>query len=162
MLMAKRSETLVELCECVEAWRSREGGGPGRRVPEELWEQAVRVARVDGLTATARATHLNYERLKQRSKAQSKAAGVEVGAVAVRAATRVGSKPNANVHGRVPKRETGCEEGARFVALQVAPRPAGKQTTIELTGRHGERMRVEVQGEIDVSSLVHAFRSMQS
>jgi hypothetical protein len=128
-----------------------------------LWEQAVRVARVDGLTATARATHLNYDRLKQRSKAQGIAAGVEVSAVAVRAVTRAGgSKPNALVHGRGAKRETGCEEGAGFVALQVAPRPTCKQTTIELTGRHGERMRVEVQGELDLSSLVHAFRSMQS
>jgi uncharacterized protein (UPF0218 family) len=151
-----------ELCERVEAWRKQEGGGPGKRVPDELWEQAVRVARVDGLTATARATHLNYDRLKQRSKAQSIAAGVKVGAVALRAVTGAGIKPKAVVHGRRAERETGCEEGAGFVALQVAPRPSCKQTTIELTGRHGERMRVEFQGELDLSSLVHAFRSMQS
>ena len=160
--MAKTSGALIELCERVEAWRKQEGGGPGKRVPDELWEQAVRVARVDGLTATARATHLNYDRLKQRSRAQSLAAGVEVGAVAVRAVTGTSGKPNALVHGRVAKCEAGCEEGAGFVALQVAPRPTGNQTTIELTGRHGERMRVEVQGELDLSSLVHAFRSMQS
>lgn len=81
----------------------------------------------------------------------------------MRAVTRVGSKSNAIVRGRGAKQETGCEEGAAgFVALHVAPRPTGKQTTIELTGRHGERMRVEIQGELDVSSLVHAFRSMQS
>lgn len=63
MLIAKRSGALVELRDRVQAWRRREGGGPGKRVPDELWEQAVRVARVAGLTATARATRLNYDRL---------------------------------------------------------------------------------------------------
>jgi hypothetical protein len=57
------------------------------------------------------------------------------------------------------KRETTRDEGAGFVALQLAPRPTGKP--IELFGRHEERMRVEVHGAFDVSGLVHAFRSIQ-
>lgn len=40
MLMAKTSGAMIELCERVESWRRREGGGPGKRVPDELWEQA--------------------------------------------------------------------------------------------------------------------------
>jgi hypothetical protein len=155
MLMAMISGALIELCERVQAWRAQEGGGPGKRVPEELWERAVRVARVDGLTATARATRLSYDRLKQRSGAQD-------GGVVTRA-SKLKATPNAIVHGGVVKRETAGDGGTRFVALQVAPQPtAGKQATIELIGRHGERMRVEIQGELDLTGLVQAFRSMQS
>jgi hypothetical protein len=129
-----------------------------------LWEQAVGVARVDELSATARATHLNYDRLKQRSKGQKIAAGVEVGAVAVRTVKKAsGSKSKVIEPSRgVKSTEIGRDEGAGFIALQVAPRaPGNTQTTIELTGRHGERMRVEVHGELDVSRLVQAFRSLQ-
>jgi hypothetical protein len=161
--MAKTSGAMNELCERVQAWREQVGGGPGNRIPDELWEQAVRVARVAGLTATARATRLNYDRLKQRSGARHSAAEVAAGPTPTRGrASQLKAKPNAVMRSCGVQRERARDSGAGFVALQVAPRPTGKQTTIELTGRHGERMRVEVHGELDLSSLVHAFRSVQS
>jgi len=48
-----------------ERWR-RKHGGRGSRIPQELWAQAVKVARTEGVYATARRLRLNYERLKER------------------------------------------------------------------------------------------------
>lgn len=69
------SRELVAVRRRVEDWR-RGGGGRGSRIPEELWNEAVEVARVAGLYATARALRLNYERLKERA---GQAAGKESG-----------------------------------------------------------------------------------
>ena len=60
-----RSQELVELCARMSKWRQEGGGGRGSRIPEELWQEALGVARIDGLHATAQAARLNYERLKQ-------------------------------------------------------------------------------------------------
>ena len=49
----------------VERWRSR-GGGKGTRMPEDLWQAAAEVARVEGLYSTSRALRVEYSRLKQR------------------------------------------------------------------------------------------------
>lgn len=57
---------LVVLQRRVEAWRGR-SGGRGRRIPEELWAEAVRVVRTAGMYATARALRFNYEGLKKRA-----------------------------------------------------------------------------------------------
>ena len=53
---------LVALQQRVEAWRGR-SGGRGRRIPEGLWREAVRMVRSAGLHATARALRFNYEGL---------------------------------------------------------------------------------------------------
>lgn len=60
------SGELVAVRRRVEAWR-RSNGGRGSRIPEQLWNEAVEVARVAGLHATARALRFNYERLKERA-----------------------------------------------------------------------------------------------
>ena len=49
----------------VERWRSRVGG-KGTRMPEDLWQAAAEVARVEGLYSTSRALRVEYSRLKQR------------------------------------------------------------------------------------------------
>jgi len=56
---------LTALQRRVEVWRRR-GGGRGCRIPEVLWKEAVRVAHVAGVYATARALRFNYKGLKQR------------------------------------------------------------------------------------------------
>lgn len=60
------SRELVAARQRIEYWRKRHGGR-GSRIPEELWSEAVGLARVAGLYATARALRLNYERLKARA-----------------------------------------------------------------------------------------------
>jgi hypothetical protein len=62
------SKKLVGLRRRVEHWRKRHGG-PGSRVPDELWQAAVSVARVEGVHATSRVLRLGYGRLKARVEA---------------------------------------------------------------------------------------------
>jgi hypothetical protein len=57
------SEDLTRLSEAVAKWRA-ERGGRGKRIPEELWSEAARVARTDGVWLTAKATRLNYWALR--------------------------------------------------------------------------------------------------
>ena len=67
--MARRrreaSAKLVRLVERVAQWR-RARGGRGGRIPSELWEAAIAVARVEGVHATARAIGFNRGRLADR------------------------------------------------------------------------------------------------
>ena len=53
-----RSRELVALSARVAQWRKESGGGRGSRIPEALWEEAVRVAGIVGLYPTARALPL--------------------------------------------------------------------------------------------------------
>jgi len=161
------SRELSALRERVGAWR-KQGGGRGSRIPDQLWEEAVRVARSSGLYATARAGHFNYQRLKERcgkarvSAEDKTAAAVSGGGdkradvVLVSGKTRAAAARNAGVGGE------GVGADARFIALQMAPGRAGSQTVIELVDRHGDRMRVDVTGAVDVAALVQAFWSRPS
>jgi hypothetical protein len=131
----------------VDEWRKREGGGRGKRIPDELWAEAVQVALVDGLHATAEATRFNYERLKQRCKAARAAGAV--------AKADGGGEKRVDV---MPGDEASANgSSARFVALAMAAPHRGRQTTVELVGREGERMRVEVAGDVDLVGLVQTF-----
>ena len=49
----------------LERWR-RKYGGPGKPIPEELWHEAVELARVEGVGTTARALRLDRQRLTAR------------------------------------------------------------------------------------------------
>jgi hypothetical protein len=168
------SGELTELRARVLQWRKQDGGGRGSRIPEELWQEAIRVARVDGLYATARATRFNYERLKERSgqAGQDKVPATVVAGETRRAQVVLGSgnkglwvKGTGRVRSVDPEATGGAggaEGGSRFVALQVAAPRIGSQTTIELLGRRGDRMRVEVTGEVDVVGLAQMFWSRPS
>jgi hypothetical protein len=164
-----RSRELLELCERMSQWRREDGGGRGSRIPEELWQEALRVARIDGLYATAQAARLNYDRLKDRSRSvpqdpiPAAGGGEERRAQVVRAR----SKKQALVlgtsgAGRIDPAHAGVKGGARFVALQVTPPPPARGATIELVGQNGDRMRVEVAGALDVVGLAQTFWSRPS
>ena len=51
----------------LERWR-KEHGGTGRAIPEELWDEAARVAREEGIAETARALRLDRYRLARRAE----------------------------------------------------------------------------------------------
>ena len=122
----KGSRELEAVRQRVERWRRKEGGR-GSRIPEELWNEAVTVARVAGVYATARALRLNYERLKERAS---------------RAAVKEGGG-NSN----------------RFVALQLPQLNGGAKVIVDLVGRDGEQVRMELSGVngTDVVALAEAF-----
>jgi len=134
------SRQLAEVQRRVERWRKREGGR-GSRMPAELWRGATEVARIEGVYAVSRALRIDYNRLKSRvsSEEGSPTRGATAGA--------------------------GSEFGrAAFVELETSQICSRCKTVIELVGRAGDRMRLEVAGrpEVDVVGLTQVFLSQQS
>jgi hypothetical protein len=116
-------------------------------IPEELWNAAVEVARVEGVHATSKAVRFNYYSLKDRLVRADSAALTQ----------------------RKPDRE------ATFVEVQMrslpslpslAPRESAvdDKTVVELVGTSGARMRIDVTGasRVDVVGLAQAFWSRES
>jgi hypothetical protein len=129
-------ENLSTLREQVEQWRERRT--KRTRIPEDLWTAAVRVARVEGVYATSQATRFNYDRLKDRMAP---------------AETEVGQ-------GRGEAIET-----AAFIELAGAQLAgSGGTTVVQIVGRRGGRMRIDVNGAsgVDVVGLAQAFWSHES
>ena len=54
----------------IEDWR-RSSGGRGRRIPEQLWVEALEVARVHGVRDAARLLRLDRRRLERRVEGES-------------------------------------------------------------------------------------------
>ena len=131
----KVSRCLASVQQRVERWRKR-GGGKGSRMPEELWREAAEVARVEGVYVVSRALRVDYNRLKSRVSSKDEAL------------TRAASNGS---------------DGA-FVELETSQICGGCKTVIELVGRAGDRMRLEVAGkpEVDIVGLTQAFLSQQS
>jgi hypothetical protein len=167
------SKDLAQLCARVAKWREREGGR-GSRVPDALWQEAVEAAGKAGLYATAHATRFKYERLKERwekAAAEGRKAGATAGDVAHVAGRKdtalavVGSRKEAAKLGAGDGRGVGdvaAGSSSRFIAVRMPAVPPTSRTSIEVVGRHGDRMRVEVAGDIDVIGLAQAFLGRQS
>ena len=137
----KRAAKVVELSalrERVERWRERREGARAR-IPEELWNAAVGVARVEGIYATCRALRFNYYSLKDRVDLAEKE-----------------SKERAERGEKI--------EGAAFVELGAAELGGSGKTVIELVGRNGGRMRIDMSGAsgVDMVGLVQAFWSHEA
>ena len=136
------AEQLKALCGRVEHWRKHRDGGRSM-VPEELWNAAVEVARVEGIHATSKALKFDYYSLKERLGLADRAA-------------------------RSPKR---AARPATFIEVQLASPPspvqrevvAGGQTVVELVGTGGARMRIDVTGtsNVDVVGLAQTFWSRE-
>ena len=110
----------------LQRWR-RSYGGPGRRIPEEFWQMAVGLARVEGVEATARALRLDAGRLGERVGAPPEAATAKMGPLEY------------------------IEIGASEVGL------TRQGTSIEVVTVGGDRLRIEVEGTVDVAGVVRAF-----
>jgi hypothetical protein len=137
------SPELTALCARVQQWR-KQAGGRGSHVPDDLWHEAARVARIDGLYATAQHTRFNYQRLKTHC-AQMGPNKEPVPLI----------DQNRSAHKQAPL-------DTRFIALQVAAPSIKSRTSIELWARHGDRMRVEVDSDLDVVGLLQTLWSRPS
>lgn len=115
----------------LERWRKQHGGS-GRPIPEEIWEEAARVAQAEGIAATARALRLDRYRLARRAEVEVKK---DAGA---NASTEAG-----------------------FVELSASRLCLSARTVVRLEGRDGERLTVEFDDEprVDVVALARAFWS---
>lgn len=139
MKTAGRGEraSLSETRRRLERWRGRHGG-PGKRIPEELWGEAVEVARVQGVAPTAKALRLDPRGLRRRVAASGEEA---------------------------PQREPDGPSGSRgssgpeFVELDARGLFGPKQTVVRVDEGEGRRLVVEVSGEttVDVAAVVEAF-----
>lgn len=111
-------------------WRAQHGGR-GIPVPEALWAEAVEVARIEGVEATARGLRLDRLRLAARMTRAGAAAGGE----------------------------SAAEVSAGFVELDAGRLGLSPRTVIRLEGRDGERLEVELGAGmvVDVVALVDAF-----
>jgi hypothetical protein len=97
------------------------------------------VAQADGAYQTARATRLNYDRLRTLL-AKSETAGTD------RRARR-----------QAPKVHEPTTSAAQFVAVQMKTASCVSSLTIELIRESGERMRIESAGALDLAGVVQAF-----
>ena len=131
-----RSTRLAQMFERVERWRaSRES--LRSRVPEELWSQAVEVARVDGVWATSKALRFNYCNLQRRLASAPKARGASI-------------EPVATEFVEIPRS-----------AIATLP-SADAKVIVELVGPRNDRMRIEADPRaLDVAALVRAFWSRE-
>jgi len=152
--MAQRtSAELKEAVKRVAEWRDRGEGGRGSRIPDELWQDAVQAARTVGVWTTAKALRFNYEALKSRYSQAAKRAAFRIASKAGPIARRI--KP-ADV---APRRG---DAEASFIALPVGQVGACGRAVIDLVGRHGDRMRLDVAGGVDVVGLVRTFWGSRS
>lgn len=178
--MRRRTSTeLNELGQRVTEWRE-EHGGRGSRIPDQLWKDAVRVARVEGVWATAKALRFNYEALRSRlDQAGSSASRGSSGTVVQRPAKRGGAAMRKRVEvarargvepvptdaisaSRVKGTDVPAQGhvGPSFIALEMGPLGGAGRTVIDLAGGHGDRMRVDVAGGgVDLVGLVQMFWS---
>jgi len=134
------TEQLRALRGRVERWRKHREGGRSV-VPEDLWNAAVDVARVEGVHATSKILRFNYYSLKDRLVRADSAALTQ-------------SKP---------------DRDATFVEVQMPSLPSPREsavddkTVVELVGTGGGRMRIDVTGtsRVDVVGLAQAFWSRE-
>jgi hypothetical protein len=159
------SRQLGEALRCIDRWR-RERASKKEAIPDDVWNAAAEAARVDGVWVTSRALRLEFNRLKAR------VAGATSGR-AVTKAIAASAESTAHAAGSVCCRAVVGKGLAprkpKFVEVVLdAAREAGAVGTagtavIELMGRHGERMRIEVAGTstVDVLGLSHTFWSRQ-
>jgi hypothetical protein len=132
---ATQGRSLEQARVGLERWR-RAHGGRGRPIPAALWSEAAEVARTHGVEATARALGVRPAKLA-RLVGEARTEGE-------------GGRPRA--------------ESTKFVALDGLRLDAGGErgTVVELVGRDGERVRVEVVGDasgVDITALARAFWS---
>ncbi len=122
---------LSALSRRVELWREHRGGARGR-IPEELWNAAVVVARAQGVYATSKALRFNYANLKERVELSQSTEGAECGEK---------------------------YEVTRFIELGTREFGSASKTVVELLGRNGGRVRIDVSGtsSVDVVGLAQAF-----
>lgn len=118
----------------LDRWRDRYGGR-GQPIPEDLWDAAVGVARVEGVDSTARALGVDRGRLARRTELVSASPG---------------SSP-----------EEALRTSDGFVEVDARGLCAPGQTVVCFEGRDGERLQVELSGAstVDVTELARAFWS---
>jgi hypothetical protein len=156
MKTTRESWQLREARRRIERWR-RERTSRKEAIPEQVWSAAVAAARADGIWSTSRALRLEFNRLKARVGAKGNALTRARSATA-ESTGRCGVGGRAEIH-----REPAFVEVVLDPAREADPAGAVGKAVIELMGRQGERMRIEIAGStaVDVLGLSQTFWSRQ-
>jgi hypothetical protein len=64
MKQINTTSSLTSVCQRLEAWRQRRSGRS--RIPESFWNDAIALARAEGVSRVSRVLRLHYQRLKDR------------------------------------------------------------------------------------------------
>jgi hypothetical protein len=133
-----RGKDLDTTGEALAKWR-RSYGGRGRPIPAGLWSAAAAVARVNGVAETARALRLNPRKLAKLAE------------------------------GRAESARRSVVEPAGFVELGdlgLGEPHEPRTVVLELVGREGDRVRVEMVGDaggvVGLVAFAQAFWSRRS
>ncbi len=133
-----RGKDLDTTREALASWR-RSYGGRGRPIPAALWSDAADVARASGVAETARALRLDPRKLAKLAE------------------------------GRAESAPRSVVEPAGFVELRglgLGEPRAPRTVVLDLVGREGDRVRVEVVGgagtAVELVALARAFWSRSS
>ncbi len=134
--MSRRSDPVFPslfdpLLRDLERWRR--GPRPGGRIPDALWQAAVRLARDHGVSKTALAVRLDYYKLKERMQASGD-----------------------------PATGSGRRRAPAFleIPLGVSPQPA-PDCVIALENEEKGRLRIELRGRA-ASEIELLVRSLWS
>ena len=132
-LDTKRGKDLDAARVALASWRQTHGGR-GRPIPPALWSSAADVARGVGVPEVARALRLDARKLARL---------VEGGVASV------------------PRSEVGPADFVALGCLELGTPRAAQRPVLELVGREGDRVRVEVGdgGGVDLVAVARAFWS---
>ena len=111
------------------------------------------MAKIEGVCAIAKKLRLNYMALRDRVRQ-----GGGTGVVIKEPKKNDGS---AATRARRIKEPADGSARARFVEFELGELGGAGRTVIDLLGRHGDRMRIDVAGVVDLAGLVQTFWSRQ-
>jgi hypothetical protein len=137
------SAPLADVGRRFERWRRRRK--VGSRIPDHLWDAAVKAADRCGVAHTARALSIDYDTLKNRVQRKPH--------------RRVQSKPHQRVE-VVPSRATSAGDvPSAFLELPPAASGCIAECILELDRADGAKMRVHVKGveAPDLAALSRSF-----
>lgn len=118
---------VADLRQRIQHWRAtRTKRGP---MPEDLWEEAARLARQHGIYAIVKALRLNYEALKGW------------------------------VEGLPQRKTRGTPRRPAFIQLDPLPGLSSPCSTVEVQSRGGAKLTIRLSGPtaLDATALVTAF-----
>ncbi len=131
-------DDIVALLAHIEAWRRKKRGGEA--MPETLWQQAVGLARIHGITTTSCGLRVHHGELKRRSTIQD--------------SLSKDTQPPAP-QGIAPVPQGFVELKSATIFGDMGHRP----TVIEMGGQRGQTIKITVGStqQLDLGGLVQAF-----
>lgn len=127
------ADTLNQVATRIEAWRN--GPKKSNRIPEDIWQAAVKLSKQYSINQVAKTLRLGYSDLKKRVK----------------------SHPEKNM----PAVKV---QSTQFIEMGLEKPSSMQQCTIIMEDNNGARMQIHLNGktDLDLYELTRAFWSQKS